>query len=371
MAEHNGDKTEAATPRRRQEAREQGNVARSADVSSAALLVGGLVLVRVFGGRVIDAMLTLTRTMLSAESLSATDPRDGAGQAAVARAAAAVAASVAPLLAGVMAVVVVANVAQVGLVFNPARLAWKGSALSPFKGFGRLFGGGQGWAKLVQTVLKLTLLGWIAYAAIASRLGQIVLAQQLDFGQLFAVGGEVLFAIAIRMGALLLVLAVADYAWQRYRFEQSLKMTKQEVKDEMRSMDGDPHVKARRRQLAVAALKERLKVDVPTADVIVTNPTEFAIALRYDPDSMGAPRVVAKGQGPIAARIREIAIGAGVPILERKPLARALYKLCDVGAEVPEQFFSAVAEILAYVYELNGRFKAKHRSGTGYQPVGA
>jgi flagellar biosynthetic protein FlhB len=187
-----------------------------------------------------------------------------------------------------------------------------------------------------------------------------VLSQQLSFEQVFALGGDVIFSIAVRIGTVLFVLAGADYAWQRYRFEKQLKMTKQEVKDEMRSMEGDPHVKQRRRQLALAALKERLKTDVPKADVVVTNPTEFAIALRYDPDQMAAPRVVAKGQGVIAARIREIALESGVPILERKPLARALYKLCDVGQEVPEQFFSAIAEILAYVYELNGRFKAKH-----------
>ena len=360
MAESAGDKTEAATPRRRQEAREQGNIARSPDVSSAALLVGGLVLLRLFGGGVIRAMAALTHDMLATATLGDVDPRDGLGSAAVGRSLVAAAWSMAPLAGGVCAVVVLANVAQTGLVFNPARLAWKGSALSPVQGLSRLFGGGQGLVKFGLSLLKMVLVGGVAYSAVAGRIGQIVLAQQLTFAQAFVLGGDVLFAIALRIGTLLLVLAVVDYVWQRYRLEKSLRMTKQEVKEEMRNMDGDPHVKQRRRQLAVAALKERLKVDVPTADVVVTNPTEFAIALRYDPGSMAAPRVVAKGQGVIAARIREIAIGAGIPILERKPLARALYKLCDVGAEVPEQFFSAVAEILAYVYELNGRFKAKH-----------
>jgi flagellar biosynthetic protein FlhB len=142
-------------------------------------------------------------------------------------------------------------------------------------------------------------------------------------------------------------------------------MSKQEVKDEMKNMDGDPRLKLRRRQLAMARLKEQLKNDVPKADVVVTNPTEFAVALQYEPDSMNAPTVVAKGQGYIAARIRELAIANGIPILERKPLARALYKICKVGQEVPEQYFSAIAEILAYVYELNGRFKQKHFAKAG------
>ncbi len=134
-------------------------------------------------------------------------------------------------------------------------------------------------------------------------------------------------------------------------------MSKQEVKEEMKRMEGDPHIKGRRRQLPLARHRERLKNDVPKADGIVPNPTEFAVALKYDSESMHAPKVVAKGQGYFAARIREIAIANGIPILERKPLARALYKLCNVGQEIPEQFYSAVAEILAYVYELSGKLK--------------
>jgi flagellar biosynthetic protein FlhB len=128
-------------------------------------------------------------------------------------------------------------------------------------------------------------------------------------------------------------------------------------------MEGDPHIKARRRQIAIAQLRERLKNDVPKADVVVTNPTHYAVALQYDAATMHAPKVVAKGQGYIAQRIREIAVANGIPILERRPLARALYKLCNVGQEIPEQFFSAVAEILAYVYELSGKLRQKQTAG--------
>ena len=161
------------------------------------------------------------------------------------------------------------------------------------------------------------------------------------------------------MVATLTVLAAADYGYQRWQFERGLRMTKQQVKDEMRNMEGDPKIKMRRRQIAHQMATKKLKKDVPTADVVVTNPTEFAVALKYDQSTMHAPRVVAKGQGLIAQRIREIAIEAGVPILERKPLARALYKLVEVGQEIPEQFYSAVAEILAYVYELTGKVRRK------------
>src|SRR5262249_4926161 len=153
--------------------------------------------------------------------------------------------------------------------------------------------------------------------------------------EMLQLGGEVLFSIGIRVGLVLLILAVLDYAWQRWELEKSLKMTKQEVKDELRNMEGDPKLKQRRRQVAMQIAQRKLKKDVPTADVVVTTPTEFAIALKYDSATMHAPRVIAKGQGLIAQRIREIAIEAGVPILERKPLARALYKLVEVGQEIP------------------------------------
>ena len=158
---------------------------------------------------------------------------------------------------------------------------------------------------------------------------------------------------------LLLVLAIIDYAYQRFKNERDLRMTKQQVKEEMKRMDGDPLIKQRRRQLARQMLEQKIKKDVPTADVIVTNPTHYAIALKYDADKMGAPRVVAKGKDFLALKIREIAIENGVPILERPPLARALYKTVEVGQEIPERFYSAVAEILAYVYELSGKIKSK------------
>jgi flagellar biosynthetic protein FlhB len=197
--------------------------------------------------------------------------------------------------------------------------------------------------------------GYVAYGAINARMAMILKAQELSFTQIFVLAGSILYSIAIRIGLVLLILAIIDYAYQRWRNERQLKMTKQEVKDEMRRMEGDPQIKQRRRQIAMHAARERMKKDVPTADVVVTNPTEFAVALKYDAAAMHAPRVVAKGQGLMAQRIREIAIAHGVPILERKPLARALFKLCEVGQEIPEDFYSAVAEILAYVYELTGK----------------
>jgi flagellar biosynthetic protein FlhB len=164
-----------------------------------------------------------------------------------------------------------------------------------------------------------------------------------------------IFSIGIRVGVLLLLLAAIDYIYQRFRVERMLRMTKSEVKDEMRSMEGDPMMKQRRRQIAVQRAMQRLKKDVPKADVVVTNPTHYAVALEYDQAKMRAPKVVAKGVDFMAERIRVLAAEAGVPIIQRPPLARAIYRMVDVGQEIPEEFYAAVAEILAYVYELSGK----------------
>lgn len=359
MADDFGDKTEAPTPRRRSEAREQGNIARSPDLTLALVLLGILLMLHVSGPRLVEALKGLVHETLSAASMSdfTADGTEGLAL----RAVYVMGRAMAPLLVGVVVVALAANMLQVGIYFSPRRLAPNLGALNPTRGFGRMFSG-RNSAQLGIGVAKMLLLSGVAYSAIHSRIGQIMGVQQLTFLQIFGLGAEIVYSIALRVGVALLILAILDYAYQRWRLERELKMTKQEVKEEMRRMEGDPKIKQRRRQLAIQMLKQKLKKDVPMADVVVTNPTEFAIALKYDADTMHAPRVIAKGQGPIALHIRQIAIAAGVPILERKPLARALYKMVEVGQEIPEQFYAAVAEILAYVYELSG--KARQRAAS-------
>jgi flagellar biosynthetic protein FlhB len=357
MSEEFGAKTEAPTPRRRQEAREQGQVARSQDLSSAALLVGAMVLLKAFGDDVVGALRGLVAEGLSARSLGDGSPvgmfdpfRSPLGQ---------VARSLAPLLVGAALLAVAVNLAQVGWAFNPKRLQPNLAALNPFKGLGKVFGRGRSPMGAVMGAIKLVLVVTVAYSALHGRLGDVVMAQEMGYLQILGLAAGLVYSIGLRVGVMLLILAILDYAWQRWRLERELRMSKQEVKEEMRRMEGDPKVKQRRRQIAMQIAHQRLKKDVPTADLVVTNPTEFAVALKYDNAAMHAPRVIAKGQGILAKRIREIAIASGVPILERKPLARALFKLVEVGQEIPEQFYSAVAEILAYVYELSGKARPR------------
>lgn len=353
MAEENGDKTEAPTARRRQEAAEQGQVARSPDLVAAMLLLTTLLLLRATGGQIVNALKAFLLQMLAASSLSTFDA--SAAMTSFFGGVQQVGLAMLPLLGGTVFVAILGNVLQVGLVFNVDRLSPNFDALNPAQGFSRVFGGGMKPMELLINLVKLVVLGAVAYSAVHGRIGQIVTSQRMAFGQVFLLGAQTVFSISLRLAVALFIIALLEYAYQWWKLEQELKMTKEEVKEEMRRMEGDPKIKARRRQLAIARMREQLKKNVPAADVVVTNPTHFAVALKYDVSSMAAPRVVAKGSDLMARRIREIAVEHGIPILERAPLARALYAACDVGQEVPEEFYTAIAEILAYVYELTGK----------------
>ena len=356
MAEDSGDRTEAPTPRRREEAREQGRIARSVDLTAAVLLLGFLLLMNSYGPDLLKAMQRVMHELLSVDSLS----EFGADliRATVLRSVMVVGGALAPVLVGGMVIAVIVNMVQVGFFFSGKRLQPNFGLLNPLRGFGRIFAM-EGLVHLVMSVLKLLLVGAVAWSAVRGRGEEIVGVQQLGYLEAFGQGVSIVYSVGIRVALLLLVLAILDYGYQKFRNEQELKMTKQEIKEEMRRMEGDPKVKQRRRQVAMQLISKRLKRDVPTADVVVTNPTELAIALKYDGAEMRAPKVVAKGQGHMARRIREIAIEHGVPIVERRPLARAMYRMVEVGQEIPEEFYSAVAEILAYVYELTGKLKAR------------
>ncbi len=357
MADDFGDKTEAPTPQRRIKAREEGNIARSNDLTAAVMLLAFMMLLDFSGMGLMQALRSVMAALLGNESLG--DLTTAGLSVMVSSSVILVGKAMLPLLGGIVVVAIAINLVQVGFYANAARLQPKLSSLNPLKGFQKVFGKKEGLMSGLMNAAKLSIVSFVAYSAIRDRMGMIVTVQQYDFLQIFAIGADVIYRLAIRLGMVLLVLAIIDYAWRKWKHEQEMKMSKQEVKDEMKRMDGDPQTKARRREIARQTAMKRIQTDVPTADVIVTNPTHFAIALKYDGDAMHAPRVVAKGADFMAMRIREIAVANGIPILERPPLARALYKLVDVGQEIPEQFYAAVAEILAYVFELTGKTKRR------------
>ncbi|MFQ5461736.1 MAG: flagellar biosynthesis protein FlhB [Phycisphaerae bacterium] len=348
-ADHD-ERTEPATPRKRMEARGKGQVARSQDISAAVLLLAGFVGLFLFGPALWRGMLSMVRAALGGQ-------HPGSVEALFPLAATAISESLkhlAPILVLMFVALLVALYAQVGWLVTWQPLMPSVSKLNPLNGIKRLFGVSS-WMLAAMNFGKLLFVGLVAYVTLAGSAAAILFSSTFDHAQMFLLGADLVFTLAMRLAVALLVLALADYAWQRYKHERDLRMTKEEVKDEMRSMEGDPQIKRRRRQVQLQLAMQRLNKDVPKADVVVTNPTHFAVAIRYDAPTMAAPKVVAKGADEIALRIRQIAASAGVPIVERKALARGLYDAVEVGDFVPERFYRAIAEILAYVYELTGQ----------------
>ena len=350
MASYADDKTEAATPRRRQEARSKGQIARSQDLTSAVLLFAAFGGLYFFGPRLIGSLIAMVAAGLSGESPERLDDL-AAFSAAMGLE---LARQLGPMLGGLFVVALVVLYAQVGWVFTWHPLMPSLAKVNPLNGIMRLFSV-RSFMMACINLLKLIFVAFVAYMTLTGSASVIVHAFTFDFHDIVVLGGTLLLELGMKLSGALLVLALIDYVWQRYRHERDLRMTKEEVKDELRSMEGDPNIKRRRRQLQLQLAMQRLRKDVPKADVVVTNPTHFAVAIQYDPEAMVAPKVVAKGADYVAIRIRQIAAEYGIPMVERKPLARALYESVEVGRYIPERFYRAVAEILAYIYELTGR----------------
>jgi flagellar biosynthesis protein FlhB len=226
--------------------------------------------------------------------------------------------------------------------------------LDPMQGFRRMFSLSN-VVKLAFGLVKIVIVGAVAFWALYSHRTEIIAAAALDVPQLGSFLVSLVLWTSLKIAGALLILALLDYGYQRWKFEQDLRMTPQELREEMRNMQGDPQVAARRRAVQRQLILNRLSQTVPKADVIVTNPTELAVAIQYDADTMKAPVVVAKGAGLVAQRIRRLGLESGVPIVERKPLAQALYRDVDLNHPVPDSMYAAVAEVLAYVYHLKGK----------------
>ncbi len=349
MADDRGERTEAPTPRRRQEAREQGQVARSQDLPAAVLLLGCVVALNVLGPHILSTLLETYSSLLGS---GAARPEE------VTRLLPMVLKSMAmvtlPILLLAVVFVTAANLAQVGWLVSAQPLMPDLNRLNPINGLQKLLDL-QALVRLGLGIAKMAAVAVVAGLTLWQVRHGILYSAHLGAGALLGYSGQIIYTLCLRLAVALLVLAIIDYAWQRWQHEQDLKMSKEEVKEEFRRMEGDPMIKHRRRQVQQQLARQRMRYDVPKADVVITNPTELAIAIRYEAETMSAPRVVAKGQGYMAAMIRQIASEHGIPIIERKPLARALYKTVEVGQEIPREFYQAIAEVLAYVYDITQR----------------
>lgn len=348
----NEEKTEKATPKKRQEARQKGQVAKSQDLPGAMILLfvfasfmmlgdyyksringmfGGLfehwLLMELTTANVMELFINITVQCLM---------------------------MLLPIFAIVMLAGVVGNIMQFGFLLTGEGLKVQLKKLNPIEGFKRIFSM-RSLIEFLKSILKVTIIGVMVYSAIMREWDEMLTLSSKPLEAIFAFTAGLTVSLGLQIGAVMAVLAFLDFMYQKYEHEKSLKMSKQDIKDEYKKSEGDPMIKGRIRERQRKMALQRMMQDVPKADVVITNPTHFAIALKYDASKMEAPTILAKGMDHVALRIKEIAKENDVITMENKPLARALYERAEIGDVIPADLFQAVAEVLAYVYKMKGR----------------
>lgn len=343
------EKSEKATPRRRKEAREKGNIPKSTEVNSAFVLIAGILGLRIFGPGLFAKLMRVMEVVFSQLTAIEITQQNVPDFALTGLKFAGL--MIAPVVCMVLIAGLSANLIQSGFLLTSEPIKPKFSKISPLTGFKRMFSM-RSLVELSKSLLKLTIIGIVGYLTLKAELNVYPYLIDQDVPQIVAFLGQVSFKLTIRASLILLILAAFDYAYQRFEFEKKLKMTKQEVKEEFKHTEGDPLIKSRIKSIQRERARQRMLSEVPNADVVITNPIHFAVALKYDANKMEAPTVVAKGARLIAEKIKKVAQEHHVPVIENQPLARILYRTTEVGALIPFELYKAVAEILAYVYKL-------------------
>jgi flagellar biosynthetic protein FlhB len=348
-------KTEQATPRRKQEARKRGQIARSTELTAALVLLAMLMWFKYFGLDMLTAMAAEARHYWG--NLRGTDftveTAMAGGSALIFRGIL----ILAPLLLLLMFVGILSNIAQFGILFTTTPIEPKFDHLNPASGFKRIFALRTA-VDMTKAIFKVALVTWVAWSVISSSFQDMLMQSVRPVNVSAAAAGAMAFSLGIKVVLALLAMAILDYLYQRWEYDRSLRMTRQEVRDEYRQLEGDPMVKARIRQLQREASRRRMITEIPKADVVITNPMHLAVVIKYDPGKSRAPQVIAKGARLLAERIKEVARTSHVPIYEDPPLAQSLFAV-PVGGELPAALYHGVAQVLAFVYHANRKDKER------------
>lgn len=347
-----GEKTEPATPRRREEVRKKGQVAKSIDLNSAVVLLAAILSLYFLAPSLMRVLVDFTRSYL--ENSASIDVDSASLQTLFLSAGLYVAGFFGPFMALIFTAALLSNVVQVGFQLSGYPIAPRIEKLNPVAGLQRMFSA-RAFVELIKAIFKVLIVGAIAFITIRSQFERLLALANTDVWGAWAFFGQLTFILGMRIAIAFLLLGLIDYGFQRYQFEQDIKMTKEEVRQEIKDFEGDPQIRARIRRVRRQMAMNRMMAEVPRAHVVVTNPTFLAIALRYDMEKMRAPVVVAKGARLMADRIREKAAESGVPIVQNAPLAQVLFKTVEIGMPIPETLYKAVAEVLAYVYQIDRR----------------
>lgn len=346
-------KTEEATPRRRAELRRKGQVAKSQELNAAILFAVAILFLRFYIPYVADFVAELSREIWTAplQEMDLSAFMDLMRQLAFG-----FLLTFIPFFIVLVLTALAVNVAQVGLKMSLYPLRPDFNKVNPVSGFKRLFSL-QPLLQLAQSLVKIAAMVLLAWLILRSHYAALLQTVSMELGHTGRLLGAIVWEIVWKLGLLLLVVAAVDTAWQRWYFSRNIRMSKQELKDEHKNTEGDPQIKARLRQLQRKAAMNRMMEDLPRADVVLTNPVHLAVAIAYDRERMNAPTVLAKGASQVAERIKARAREHEIPVIENKPLARALFRATEVGQEIPAELYAAVSEVLIYIYQLNGQLE--------------
>lgn len=347
------EKTEEPTQRKQEESRKKGQVAKSAELSSVFVILAAFVSLKWASPFIYDKITGYMQYIFGGLNVRG-DFTVQSVHVVILNAGMIFLEAIIPILLPVLVVSLTVSFLQVGFTFSPESIMPQFSRINPISGFGRIFSK-RSLVELVKSLLKIAVVGYFIYRFIRQETVRIPALMMSELAESFAVLAAIIYDLAFQIAMVILVLAILDYGYQWWEHMQNLKMSKQEVKEEMKQTEGNPQIKGKIREKQRAMAMRRMMAEVPKADVVVTNPTHFAVALKYE-TGMEAPTVIAKGSDFIAQRIREIAKEHDVTIVENKPLAQALFKTTDIGNLIPPDLYKAVAEVLAYVY----RLKRKH-----------
>ena len=353
-----GEKTEEPTSKKLEDARKEGQVAKSKEIGNAFGILALFLILKIYigsmGTRFLELFSAVYGQIPSISTLYSGNLPIAALQVLIKSMMLQMIIIAAPIFLVGVVVAFVCDVAQVKWRPTSKPMQPKFSKLNPMKGFARIFSPGS-LVELLKSVLKLAVIGYMVYSYLKGRIGQIFLLYDISIGQAIELIGDVVIELGIRIAAVYMIIAMLDYAYQKYKFKKDMKMNKQEVKDEYKNQEGDPQVKGKQKQRMREASMRRMMQQLPEADVVITNPTHYAVAIKYDPDKYDAPYVIAKGENYLAQRIKDIARDNKIEIVENKPLARMLYANVEIGGLVPPELYQAVAEVLAFVYHLKGK----------------
>lgn len=353
-----GDKTEPATEKKLNDARKEGQVAKSREVANGLGLLGVFVILKVWAGNMGNQFLAVFSFVYEKIPEIVTfwnGDMPFQDTAAIFREVIyEILMIILPILMIGFLIAFISDVAQVGWKPTSKPLQPKLSKLNPASGFKKIFSVNS-VVELIKSIAKIGLVGYMAYSYIIDRIPLLLSLYDMPLMQGIQLAGDIVTTLGIRISAVYMIIAAADFAYQKFKFKKDMRMTKQEVKDEYKQSEGDPQVKGKIRQRMQEASRRRMMQNLPQADVVITNPTHLAVAIKYDAEVADAPIVIAKGEDYMAAKIREAAKEYRIEIVENKPLARMLYANVDIGQTIPPELYQAVAEVLAYVYHLQGK----------------